>query len=228
MLARWFVLLMLLLVPVALAVTVWAWTAIDRAPIDPASRRPPGDGQVTVARGAATLPTTTTTEEGPDCASGIVIVGDDGARAAARRALGATCQLLRSGRLPLAAAGLEEWRASGGRIRLATFELSGVESSARLEDGTVVVELNAKFAFEDATRAAPAIVHQLGLIADPSWPGATVAASTALAATREQAEACARLVVQEGPPRGCLDVDELLALDDPLAALVAVGWADRG
>jgi hypothetical protein len=227
-LARWFVLTMLVLVPVALGVTLWAWTAIDRTTIDPAARRPPGGAEVTVVRGDAVLAETRTTEAGPDCATRALIVGDDGSRAAARRALGATCQLLRSGRLPLAAAGLETWLAAGGRLRLATFELSGVESSARVEDGAIVIELNAKFAFEDATRAAPAIVHQLGLIADPDWPGATVAASTALAASREQALACERLVLREGPPRGCLDVDELLALDDPLAALVAVGWADRG
>jgi hypothetical protein len=223
-LARWFVLTMLLLVPAAIGVTVWALTAVDRAPLDAAARRPAGGPEVTVARGDAQLATDATAEDGPGCAEGIALVGDDGSRAAARRALGATCQLLASGDFPRASAGLEAWIAASGRLRLATFELSGVESSARVEDGAIVVELNARFAFEDATRAAPEIVHQLVHLAAPDWPGTVPSVAAASEAALEQDRACARLSLPGGLPRGCRDAAELLADPDAAARLAAAGY----
>ncbi len=225
---RWFVLAMLLLVPVGLAVTVWAWTATDRSPAPAVERRPVGTADVTIDRGDAVLAEDVTAEDGPSCAAGVRVVGDAGARAAGRRALAATCTLLRAGDLPAAAAGLAEWTSGPAVLRLATFERSGVDASVRLEGGAMVMELNARYAFEDAARVAPAVVHQLGLVADPAWPGAVVGAEVELTATRETALACARLSLPEGPPRSCLDAEELLTGDDPYAALVAAGFrADR-
>ena len=225
-LQRWFVLLMLALVPVALGVTVWAWTSADRSPAPALERRVIGSATVTIDRGDAALPEDRTAEDGPSCAAGVRVVGDAAARAAGRRALAATCTLLRADDLPAAAAGLAEWTAGPAVLRLATFERSGVDASVRLEDGVMVMELNARYAFEDAARATPAVVHQLGLIADPAWPGAVVGAGAELAATRETALACARLSLPEGPPRSCRDADEVLAAADPFAALVAAGFRD--
>lgn len=223
---RWFVLAMLALVPVALGVTVWAWGAADRSPDPAVERRAVGTATVTIDRGDAELPTTRTAEDGPSCAAAVRVVGDAAARAAGRRALAATCTLLRAGDLPAAAAGLAEWTSGPAVLRLATFARSGVDASVRLEDGAMVMELNARYAFEDAARAAPAVVHQLGLIADPAWPGAVVGAAAELTATRETATACARLSLPEGPPRSCRDADEVLAAADPYAALVAAGFRD--
>lgn len=50
-LARWFVIAMLLLVPVGIAVGVWAVMSIQREPLPPAERRPPGGPEVTIDRG---------------------------------------------------------------------------------------------------------------------------------------------------------------------------------
>ena len=221
---RWFVLAMLALAPIAVAVTLWALASIPDGHIPPAERRPPGNGTVTIERGAADLPQTREQEAGPGCAESISLIGDSGARAAARRALGATCQLLASGRFPEAEAGLADWIVADGALRLATFELSGVESSARVEDDRVIVELNAKFAFEDATRGAPALIHQLVLIADDGWPGRTVTADSELAAVQAQAAACERLSFAGSPPRGCTDVEELLETDDPYQAILDAGF----
>ncbi|MEX0705539.1 MAG: hypothetical protein WD041_02880 [Nitriliruptoraceae bacterium] len=221
---RWFVLTMLALAPVAIGVTAWALLSIPSGDLPPAERRPPGGPEVTIARGDIALATSDDTEAGPACAEGVTLVGDSGSRAAGRRALGATCQLIARGDLPRAAQGLEEWLAAGAVLRMGTFEFSGVESSARIEDGRMIVELNAKFIFDDATRAAPALLHQLVLIADGGWPGATVSAASELEAARVQATACGRLSFGGARPRGCLDVDELLALDDPLAAIAAAGF----
>jgi hypothetical protein len=224
-LARWFVLTMLALVPIALGATLWALSFAGREVVPAAERRAAGGPEVTVARGIAELGTDGTTEPGPGCAEGLTMVGDEGARAALRRALGATCQLLGRGDLGAASLGLDVSSEGDARVRFATFELAGVESSARLEDGVVVLELNARFAFEDATRAAPELIHQLALVSQPDWPGATITAERALAAAREQATACERLSLPAGEPRGCSDVRELLAEPDPLAALAAAGYA---
>jgi hypothetical protein len=227
-LARWFVIVMLLLVPIAIGVMLVAWQATDRQPLSTVDRRSVGGPTITIDRGEAQFPQSTESESGPDCAAGATLVGDDSARAAARRALGATCQLVRELDLPATAAGLEAWLASDGLIRVGVFERSGVDASARLEDGRLVLELNARFLFEDATRAAPALIHQLVLIGQRDWPGATVTADAELAAAREQLVACARLVLPAGPPRACLDAQELLDLDDPRTALIAAGFRDPG
>jgi hypothetical protein len=221
---RWFVLAMLVLVPAAIAVSLWAVSSIQRDPIPAAERRPPGGPEVTIERGAAELGTSRDVEPGPDCSQAIRIVGDSGARAAGRRALAGTCALLATGEFPEAVRGLRAWARADGQLRMAAFELTGVESSTRVEDGRLVMELNAKFQFEDATRAAPAVLHQLVLLADPDFPGTEITAERELLGAETQAAACARMRFPEDPPRGCLDVAELLEEDDPIAALVDAGY----
>lgn len=227
-LARWFVLAMLVLVPVGIAVGVWAVLSIQRDPIPPAERRPPGDAEVTIDRGLADLGETRETEAGPACGQGIELVGDSGGRATVRRALGEACEQLRSGEFPDARDGLRAWTVSGGRMRVGAFERSGVDASARVEDGRIVLELNAKFQFEDATRAAPAVLHQLTLIGDPDWPGEPISAERELLAVEAHARACGRMRFDPQPPRGCLDVEELLAEPDPLRAILDAGFPPAG
>lgn len=225
-LQRWFVITLLILVPVAVAVTVWAFLAIDREPLSAAERRPAGGPEVTIARGEAMLSETRDAEPGPGCSQAIRIVGDPGSQATARAALEAVCELIDSGDLPPLREGLVTWIAGGGQLRVATFELSGVESSARVEDDRLIVELNAKFQFQDARRAAPSLVHQLVLLTDPGWPGAPVGVTTELLAARLQLQACAALEFGDDLPRGCRDAAELLDAEDPAADLVAVGFRD--
>lgn len=225
---RWFVIAMLVLAPLAVATTIWAMVGVDRTDLTAAQRRPPGDGAVTIERGDATLSETQEVEPGPDCAQAIRLVGDSGSRAAARRAMVVTCELIATGDFSDARSGLIDWIASDGRLRIATFELSGVESSARVEDRRIVIELNAAFQFDDALRAAPELVHQLNLVASAEWPGGPVTAETALDAARAQVAACRRLELGDQPPRGCTDADELLAADDPLKDLVEAGYPRAG
>lgn len=225
-LQRWFVLALLLLGLAALGVTVWGFASIDREQLSAAERRPAGGPEVTIERGAATLARTQDASPAPDCAQAIRLIGDRGSRAAARVAVEAACGLISTGDFPRARDGLIEWIAADGIMRIATFELSGVESSTRVEDDRLVLELNAKFQFEDAVTGAPAVLHQLELIADPAWPGEAIGATTELEAARSQLDACRRLEFPEQPPRGCLDAEELLAEDDPIDALVEVGFRD--
>ena len=225
-LARWFVIVMLLLAPVAITVTVIAWQAASREPPSAIERRSVGSATITTDRGDALFPESDASALGPSCAQDVLLTGDRSAVSAARRALSATCQLIANGDLPLAAAGLEAWLAAGAVTRVGTFERSGVDASVRVEDGRMILELNARYLFEDATRAAPVVVHQLGLIGQPDWPGTPVSAQAEAAALVEQLRACARLSLPDGIPRPCRDAEELLAIDDLVAALVAVGFRD--
>ncbi|GGI05577.1 hypothetical protein [Egicoccus halophilus] len=221
---RWFVIAMLLLVPIAIGVTIWAAsTTFGREELSAAERRPPGGAEVTVERGDAQLSPTDEVEQGPACFQGGQIIGDAGSRAAARVAMQGACALLAGGGYEPALDGLRAWARSDGRVRIAVFELSGVESSARLEGDRLVIELNAIFQFEDATAAAPALIHQLVLLGTPGFPGEPIPAARELEAARLQQQACGELP-EELRPRGCDDVDELLAAPDPLAELVEAGW----
>jgi hypothetical protein len=111
---RWFVISMLILVPIAIGVSIWAATfLVGREQLPPADRRPAGDEVTTVDRGDAVLGTIEDSEPGPSCASAGRVVGDSGARAAGARALGATCSLLRSGAFPDAEAGCASGRPGG-------------------------------------------------------------------------------------------------------------------
>lgn len=225
-LARWFVIAMLVFAPVAVGVTIWAFLSIPEGDIDPAARRPPGSAEVTYDRGRAQFPTTRETEPGPGCGQNITLVGDEGARATARVAIEGLCRVLSRPQLEEAREGLRAW--AGGRLEIGVFELTGVESSTRIEDGQAIVELNAKFQFEDATRAVPVLVHELVLLADDEFPGRPVGARAALRATEAQHVACEELGLldEDEAPRGCLDAAELLAEEAPLDALVAAGMRD--
>jgi hypothetical protein len=225
-LQRWFVVALLVMVPVALAVTVWAFLAIDRDTLSAAERRPAGGPEVTIARGDALLSETRDAEPGPGCSQAIRIIGDPGSQTAARSALQGVCDLIDTGDFPEVREGLVTWIAGDGQLRIATFELSGVESSARIEDDRLVVELNAKFQFEDPRRGSPALVHQLVLLTDPGWPGRTIGVSTELRAAALQQRACEVLRLSERESRGCRDAAELLAADDPIGDLLDVGFRD--
>ncbi len=226
-LQRWFVIAMIVLVPITLAVTAWAFLSIDRDELTAAERRPAGGPEVTVERGAVQAAETEEVEPGPACAQAVRLVGDSGSRAAARVALEQTCELIATDDYPEAREGLAQWAAAGGQLRIATFELSGVESSARVDDDRILIELNAKFQFEDAGQAAPALLHQLVLLSDPAWPGETVGVSTELTAVERQHHACQRIDAPDDElPRGCRDVEEILREPDPAQALLDAGYRD--
>lgn len=225
LLARWFVLAMIPLVIAGLVVTVWAFAEFGGRPESSAAdRRPPGSATVTHERGQAVLNEVTETEDGPNCAAGVTLFGDAGARASTRRAMAAACQLLSSGDFPQAQAGLEVWRTGGGVLRIATFEFTGTESSARVEGAGIVIELSPRFQFDDATRGAPFILHELTHLGGGTWPGTSVGVDDELFATRVTDDACSRLALGEDLPLGCIDATDLLSDPDPAAALTAAGY----
>lgn len=231
LLARWFVLAMLLLSVVAVGMTVFALTQRSAPPAEAfpaAERRNPGTAEVTHDRGQVVLAEDDTASTPVTCAPDVRLVGDEGGRATLRRAFGVLCQQLAEdddGSLAQVAAGLADLDAATGVARVAQAAATGIDSSARIEQGIPVIELAPKFQFENARVAAPFLAHELFHLGSQDWPGAPVDAAAELAAMRVQDEVCRALDEPEPDrPRGCRDAAELLATDDPLQALRAAGF----
>lgn len=228
LLARWFAAAMVVLVVVGVGVTIWAALSIRTTDLEPAARRPPGTTAETHLRGQAALGEDRTEETGVACVPDVRLVGDEGARRAAARALSTACQLLdrdeQGGGLEPAGAGLELLDDVGGAIGFALFESTGLDSSTRLVDGVPFVELNPKFQFENSTLAAPFLLHELAHLGAMDWPEQAVDVADELRALEVQARACDLLVLPDDPPRGCRDAEEVLADPDPEAALERAGY----
>lgn len=224
--ARWFSIFLLVIVPLGVVITIWAFLSFERDPISPAARRPPGDIIQTHDRGQAVLAEADDVVIFSGCVDGIRLVGDEGGIATARRALQATCQLVQSPFGSEVEAGLAALVKANGSIRVAVFEATGVDATTRIEDGRPVIELNAKFQFGDAAKAAPALFHELTHLAR-GWPVfGPIDVTEELAAIIAQDNACKRLVFRDDAPRSCLDAEQLLADEDPTRALLEAGYLD--
>lgn len=231
LLARWFVIAMLLLSLVAAGLTAFALTRRAAAPAEvfpAAERRNPGTATVTHERGELRVAEDTTVAQPVTCAPRVRLVGDDGGRATLQRAFGVLCAQLdadEDGSLAAVAAGLAQLDAAAGIARVAQAAATGVDSSARIEDGVPVLELAPKFQFESGRLAAPFLAHELVHLGSETWPGDPVGAVDEVSAMRVQLEVCAALRVGEAErPRGCRDAAELLDVDDPVAAVRDAGF----
>lgn len=232
LLARWFVIAMLLLSLVAVAMTVFALTrrAAPPAEVFPAAeRRNPGTAEVTHQRGPVVIADDTSVSQPVTCAPQVRLVGDEGGRATLRRGFGVLCAQLEAddGSLSQVAAGLAQLDAAAGIARIAQAAATGVDSSARIEDGIPVIELAPKFQFENARVGAPFLAHELFHLGSENWPGSPVTAADEAAAMRVQLEVCDALRAPEDVlPRGCRDAAELLGDDDPVDALREAGFPE--
>lgn len=231
LLARWFVLVMLGLSVVAVGLTVFALTQRAAPPSEAfpaAERRNPGTADVTHDRGEIVIAEDDSESQPVTCAPNVRLVGDEGGRATLRRAFGVLCSQLDNddtGALSQVAAGLAELDAAGGIARIALAAATGIDSSARIEDGVPVIEIAPKFQFENARVAAPFLAHELFHLGSEGWPGAPVTAADEAAAMQVQLLVCNGLrVPDEDRPRGCNDAAELLGDDDPVGALLDAGF----
>lgn len=230
LLARWFVLAMLLLSLVAVSMTVVALTRRAAPPAEAfpaAERRNPGTAEVTHERGQIVLAEDTSVSQPVTCAPQVRLVGDEGGRATLRRAFGVLCAQLDAddGSLAQVAEGLAILDDAGGIARIAQAAATGIDSSARIEDGVPVIELAPKFQFENARVGAPFLAHELFHLGSDDWPGAPVSAADEAAAMQVQLVVCDALRAPEDAlPRGCGDAAELLGGDDPVGALRDAGY----
>ncbi|MDX1510693.1 MAG: hypothetical protein R3249_05070 [Nitriliruptorales bacterium] len=227
LLQRWFLLILIPLVLAGLVVIGFALASAFR-PVDfsPAERRPRGGPAETHDSAGRLTGESEASEAAVGCVDGAFIEGDEGARSAGRRALSAVCQLVQSGDFPLAEQGVRTWVGAGQHVavlRFVVFQRTGLDSTVVLEADRIVIEVSNKFIFDDATEAAPTLVHEFAHLGQ-AWPTEPLTAADELAAMLEQQRACDRIAIRQDPPRTCLDSAELFELEDPLEALVEAGW----
>ncbi len=223
LLPRWFVLLMVGAVPVALGVAVWAFIVFGPEEVPVAERRPPPDptGQLTTDVGqynvgesvAVPLPLA-------DCQlfRGIRAAGSEADRARIELALATLCEQ----RLPEDVARRVQLLASmQGEIRFAQFQATGIDSTLDRFEDTPRILLNARFAREDTDPLwiAPLVVHDTTYL---ELSAGTVEA--ALEARQNEADTCRALFTQTRPSRACQDAYELLDFISPARALEDAGF----
>lgn len=219
---RWFAILVVALIPIAIVVFVLAFTLFTPEEVAPAEQRPAPAGAFAHDVGA----TQTTTEadagyevetvEACPALDGIQVAGTPAQRADLRRSVAATCNALPGGDADDALAALA---GADAILRYAEFQRTGVDSTLWLDGSVPEVLVNARFSVSDEILVAPLIVHDAVVFA-----GGVGEAEVALAARRAEAQTCARVLGAREPSAGCSAAAALI--DDPgaLDALRAVGY----
>lgn len=218
LLPRWFVVLAVVSVPVAIAVFVAAFVMMGSADEMPvAERRPPPAAGLTHDVGEfAVGDTEPVAWDAGECPllAGVRIAGHSADLAALAAGLEALCTA------DLDRASAERVRAfagGGGVVRFAVFEATGVDSAADLDGQRILV--NGKFAQSTPAWIAPLVVHDVTLLdLGPEQ------AAAALAARQAEAAVCEQLFGDGLASRACDDAAALVAADDPLADLQAAGY----
>lgn len=216
-LPRWFVLLALALIPVAIGAIVVALSVTDVPEVPVAARRPPPTATLTSDVGeerVGPLPPVVVDPAPCGLLEGVAVAGTEAGRAVLVEGLSALCD---AGLPAREAALVRAFADGGGVVQLAIFGDAGVDSTADLDGGRVLV--NARFLQTDPSWIGPVVVHDL-LVLDGT-PGTVV---TALDARRGELAACAALFEGDLPSRGCRDADALLALPDAAAQLRSAGY----
>lgn len=219
LLPRWFVLLCIALIPIAIAAVVAAFVVFRPAQVPVAARRPPPAGGLTNDVGqyavgeAEPVPYTQTCP----MLEGVHVAGTETDQQALRRGLAALCNTTLP---PVISDRLERFARDGGVVRFAQFQRTGVDSTANAAHDPPQILVNAKLQRTDPLWIAPIVVHDAVLI---GGDGAATAAG-ALQARRAEDLVCDRLLSGRRESRGCADAEALLALPDPEAALREAGF----
>jgi hypothetical protein len=146
---------------------------------------------------------------------GIQIAGTEADRTRLRQGLAGLCNI----DLPADVAGdIRAFTERSGIVRFATFEATGVDSTAARDDPPTVF-VNARFQRTDPLWIAPLIAHDAVL-----RNGDSGAAERALAARQAELTVCDRLLGGSERSRGCADAARITAMDDPLGALRDAGF----
>lgn len=219
LLPRWFVLLCVALVPVAIAAAVAAFIVFSPADVPVAERRPPPSEEgLTNDVGDYNVGAAPPVAYSGACPmlDGVQIAGEEADLAVLRLGLAALCN---ASLPPVISDRLAAFAAEGGIVRFAQFESTGVDSTALLTEQPPVILVNARFLRSDPLWIAPVVAHDTTFVnVDPST------AEGALEARRAEDLVCDRVLAGRRASRGCADAQGLLGLDDPLAALREAGF----
>ena len=217
-LPRWFVLTAVAAVVAAIVVGVAAFVLPGRVTVPEAARRPPPSGEWTTAVGAVEAGRSPSDPYDAPCAllDGIRLGGTAGDQAQLRRGLAALCNRTLP---PAVREGLQAFAGAGGVVRFATFEATGVDSTASHGGGAPTILVNTRFQRTDARWIAPLIAHDV--VARGRDPAT---AETALDARQAELAVCEALLGREAFSRACADAAAIVSADDPLQALRDAGY----
>jgi hypothetical protein len=218
LLPRWFVILCVALVPVAIAAVIAGFLLFGPRDVPVAARRPPPADGFTSDVGEYVVGATDPQVYGDACPmlEGVAIAGTEQDRTALRLGLSALCNTSLTEELE---AQINSFAQAQGVVRFAQFQSTGVDSTARPDDQPPVILINAKFQRTDPLWIAPLIAHDaVFMTADPAT------AAGALEARRAEDLVCDRILGGRRESRGCADAEELLALPDPESALREAGF----
>jgi hypothetical protein len=222
LLPRWFVLLCVGLVPVALATFVAAFVVFGPEEVPVGERRPPPDaaGFLTTDVGQYNVGESEARPIDTDCdlVRGINAAGSEADRERIALAVTALCDL----RIPAdSARALQQFAGQGGEIRFAQFQSTGIDSTMERMGDVPRILLNARFGAEatDPLWIAPLIAHDTTYVTeDPAL------AESALLARQVEDQVCQQLFVDDRPSRACDDAAALLDVVSPIRALQAAGF----
>lgn len=216
-LPRWFVLTAAAAVIVAVLVAVAAFVLPRRAHVAEAARRPPPSAEHTNAVGRVETGSSAPVAYDAPCAplDGMRLAGTPADQAQLRRGLAALCNVTLPGAVE---DDLAAFASTGGVVRFATFEATGVDSTATRGDRPAIL-INTRFQRTDPLWIAPLVAHDVTVrAADPAT------AESALAARRAERAVCDRLLATDEQGRACADAAAITSLPDPLAALREAGY----
>ena len=218
LLPRWFVILVLVMIPVAIAAVIAAFVVFRPVEVPVAERRPPPAGDLTNAVGEFIVGDSPPQPYEDACPTlrGVQLAGTEQDREPLRLALAALCEVSLPGEVNQR---LARFAQAGGVVRFAAFEQTGVDSTAQMDAAPPRILVNAKLQRTDPLWIAPVIAHDVTFLdADPAT------AAAALEARRVEALVCDGVLGDRRQSRGCDDAHALLAAPDPIAALEAAGF----
>lgn len=218
LLPRWFVLLCVALIPVALVAGVAAFVVFGRDEVPVAARRPPPAQGLTNDVGDYVTGTSAPVRYTDACPmlDGVHIAGTPADQQALRLGLAALCN---TSLPPAIEDRVARFAGDNGVVRFAQFQSTGVDSTAAPRDDPPVILLNAKLQRTDPLWIAPLIAHDTTFTTvDPAT------AAGALEARRAEDLVCDRILSGRRESRGCNDAETLLGLRDPEAALRDAGF----
>ena len=218
LLPRWFVILILVMIPVAIGAVIAAFVVFRPAAVPVAERRPPPSSGLTSDVGQFVVGQAQPQPYAEVCPTlrGVQVAGTDADQRVLRLGLAGLCNVSLPGEV---SDRLARFAQAGGVVRFSAFEQTGVDSTAELDADPPRILLNARLQLTDPLWIAPAVAHDVTFLdSDPAT------ADGALEARRVEALVCDRLLGGRRASRGCDDARELLELPDPLAALRAAGF----
>ena len=218
LLPRWFVLLCVVLLPIAIAAAVAAFIVFGPQEVPVAARRPPPAQGLTSDVGEYIVGSTEPVEYDDACQmlDGVAISGSETDREPLRLGLSALCNTSLPDKLSQQ---IGRFAQAGGVVRFAQFQLTGVDSTALLGEQPPTILINARFQRTDPLWISPLVAHDaVFMTADPAT------AAGALETREAEDVVCDRILGGRRESRGCADAEALLALPDPEAALREAGF----